>query len=257
MSRPPVVDKGKVVGVISIEDLIKCLVKGETEAKIKDKMTRDATVCHPDDPLIKAIQIFDRTGYGRLPVVEKESNKLAGILTKSDIVMCLFKKLRHLYETKEESEEESHKPIYSELKGNYIFRMERPVEKMNFKDAGSASSAFKEVMTKFGIPKDFIRRVSISAYEAEMNIVIYSEGGKMALEIHPEKIRIEAFDNGPGIEDVKKALTPGFSTAPDWIRELGFGAGMGLPNIQHNSDRLKIRTKRGKFTRISFEVYLK
>ncbi|MFB3852072.1 MAG: CBS domain-containing protein [Acidobacteriota bacterium] len=257
ISGAPVVEKGRVIGVISIEDLIKCLVKGETKAKIKDKMTKEITVCHPEDPLIKAIQIFERTGYGRLPVVEKDNNKLVGILTKSDIIMCLFKKLRHLYETKEEKEEENHLPLYSELKGDFSFKMEKPVEKMDFKKAGSVSSAFKDAMEKFGLPKDVVRRVSISAYEAEMNMVIYSEGGTMTLQIDPHKAKIEANDNGPGIDDVKKALTPGYSTAPDWIRELGFGAGMGLPNIQNNSDKLKIRTKKGKFTKLSFEVNLK
>lgn len=257
ISGAPVVKRGKVVGVISIEDLIKCIVNGEMEAKIGEKMTKNPTVCHPDDPLIKAIQIFERTGFGRLPVVEKNSSVLVGILTKSDIVMCLFKKLRQLYETKEEKEEKTQTPLYSDFKCNYIFRMEKEVEKMNFKEAGSTSSAFKDAMTKFNIPLDLIRRISISAYEAEMNMVIYSEGGKMVLEIYPNKLRIEANDRGPGIENIRKAFTPGFSTAPDWIRELGFGAGMGLPNIKQNSDRVKIRTKLGKFTKLSFEVDIK
>jgi len=257
ISGAPVVEKGKVIGIISIEDLIKCLVNGETDAKVKNKMTKDITVCHPDDPLVRAIQMFEQKGFGRLPVVEKETFKLVGILTKSDIVMCLFKKLRNLYETKEENEEKNCLPLYSGLKGNFSFKMEKVVEKMNFKEAGSVSSAFKDAMEHFGLPKDVVRRVSISAYEAEMNMVIYSEGGTMTLLIEPHKVRINAEDSGPGIDDVNKALTPGFSTAPDWIRELGFGAGMGLPNIQHNSDRLKIRTKKGKFTKLSFEVELK
>lgn len=257
ISGAPVIERGKLVGVISIEDLIKCIVNCETDATIGEKMTKNPTVCHPDDPLIKAIQVFERTGFGRLPVVKKDSSELVGILTKSDIVMCLFKKLRQLYETKEEKEEESKTPFYSDLKCDYIFRMEKEVEKLNFKNAGSTSSAFKDAMTKFGIPVDLIRRMSISAYEAEMNMVIYSEGGKMALEIYPNKLRIEAYDRGPGIKDLKKAFTPGYSTAPDWIRELGFGAGMGLPNIKHNSDRVKIRTKPGKFTKLSFEVDIK
>lgn len=256
ISGAPVVDKGKVVGIISIEDLIKCLVNGETEAKVKDKMTKTVTVCHPEEPLSRAIQIFERTGYGRLPIVEKDSFKLVGILTKSDILLCLFKKLRYLYETKEENESELPTNLYSALKGDYIFETKRLVQKMDFKNAGSVSSQFKDTMTKFGLPLDIVRRVSICTYEAEMNMVIYSEGGHLSLTITPQKVKVEARDRGPGIEDIEKALTPGFSTAPDWIRELGFGAGMGLPNIKHNADKLTIKTQKNKFTKLGFEVNL-
>ena len=257
ISGAPVVEKGKVVGIISIEDLIKCLVNGETEAKVKDKMTKNVSVCNPEEPLSRAIQIFERTGYGRLPVVEKNSFKLVGILTKSDIVLCLFKKLRYLYENKEESQSKLHTNLYSDLKGDYVFETKRDVQKMDFKNAGSVSSQFKDTMITFGLPMDIVRRVSIGTYEAEMNMVIYSEGGHLSLIITPQKVRVEAQDRGPGIDDIEKAFTPGFSTAPDWIRELGFGAGMGLPNIKHNSDKLNIKTQKNKFTKLVFEVNLK
>ena len=78
----------------------------------------------------------------------------------------------------------------------------------------------------------------------------------MALSVQKDKIMIKAFDNGPGIQDLKKAMTQGYSTAPDWVRELGFGAGMGLPNIKNNSDKLVIHTKKDKFTKLSIEVDL-
>jgi anti-sigma regulatory factor (Ser/Thr protein kinase) len=90
---------------------------------------------------------------------------------------------------------------------------------------------------------EVIRRVAISAYEAEMNLIIHTdEGGELTAEMEPEVIRIRAVDHGPGIPDVKQAMSPGYSTAPNWIRELGFGAGMGLANIKKCADAMKLES---------------
>ena len=127
----------------------------------------------------------------------------------------------------------------------------------NYTRAGEASGAVKAKLKQLGFPADVIRRVAIAMYEGEINMVIHANGGEATVEITPEKIYIELADNGPGIPDIEKAMTEGFSTAPETVRNLGFGAGMGLPNIKKYTDELNIDTKIGKGTRLCMTVFVK
>ena len=127
----------------------------------------------------------------------------------------------------------------------------------DFKKAGEQTSKLRKNLLRLGFLPETIRRVAISAFEAEMNIVIYTTEGELVAEIHPDKIIVNAIDSGPGIPDVKKALRPGYSTAPDWVRELGFGAGMGLPNIKNYSDEMILESEVNKGTNLNFIVYTK
>lgn len=127
----------------------------------------------------------------------------------------------------------------------------------NFTRAGEASGAVKAKLKQLGFPADVIRRVAIAMYEGEINMVIHANGGEATVEITPEKIYVELADNGPGIPDIEKAMTEGFSTAPETVRNLGFGAGMGLPNIKKYTDELNIDTKIGKGTRLCMTVFVK
>ena len=95
------------------------------------------------------------------------------------------------------------------------------------------------------------------AYEAEMNIVIFTDGGQISVRVQPEYLRIEARDTGPGIPDVERVMQPGFSTAPEWVQELGFGAGMGLPNIKKCADKMILRSQVGKGTNLKATIYIK
>ena len=124
----------------------------------------------------------------------------------------------------------------------------------NFTRAGEASGAVKAKLKQLGFPSDIIRRVAIAMYEGEINMVIHANGGEATVEIEPEKIYIELSDNGPGIPDIEKAMTEGFSIAPETVRNLGFGAGMGLPNIKKYTDSLDIATELGKGTTITMTV---
>ncbi|SHE83251.1 Anti-sigma regulatory factor (Ser/Thr protein kinase) [Caldanaerobius fijiensis DSM 17918] len=124
------------------------------------------------------------------------------------------------------------------------YRKEYKIIARDFSRAGEASSEIKNILKQLGLDEGIVKRASIVAYEAEMNVVIHSVGGTLALEIYPEYIAISAEDNGPGIKDLDLAMKEGFSTAPDEIREMGFGAGMGLPNIKKCSDKLDISTSR-------------
>ena len=119
----------------------------------------------------------------------------------------------------------------------------------DFTRAGEASSDVKNKLKKLGYNSD-----AIAMYEAEINMVIHAGGGEASVEIYPEKVEIAMVDHGPGIADVEKAMQAGYSTAPDQVRSLGFGAGMGLPNIAKYSDSLKIDTEVGKGTALYMTV---
>jgi anti-sigma regulatory factor (Ser/Thr protein kinase) len=118
----------------------------------------------------------------------------------------------------------------------------------DFSKAGTISTKIKEILQEIGIESSIIRRAAIASYEAEMNIVMYAKKGRITLNITPEKLHLQLKDNGPGIEDIEKAMQEGFSTATDKMREMGFGAGMGLPNIKRNADRFEISSTPGEGT---------
>ena len=126
----------------------------------------------------------------------------------------------------------------------------------DFTRAGEASSDVKKKLKQLGVSPEAIRKVAIAMYEGEINMVIHANGGEITVEITPEKIVMVLADTGPGIPDVEKAMQAGYSTAPDEVRSLGFGAGMGLPNMKKYTDDLKIETKLGVGTAITMEVRL-
>ena len=124
----------------------------------------------------------------------------------------------------------------------------------DFTRAGEASSDVKKKLKKLGVSPDVIRRVSIALYEGEINMVIHANGGKITIQIAEDKITMILDDKGPGIPDIAKAMTAGYSTAPDNVRNLGFGAGMGLPNMKKNTDSIDIETKLGVGTKVTMEI---
>ncbi|MBR3638600.1 MAG: ATP-binding protein [Lachnospiraceae bacterium] len=126
----------------------------------------------------------------------------------------------------------------------------------DFTRAGEASSDVKRKLKKLGVSPDVIRRVSIALYEGEINMVIHAHGGKITIQISEDKITMILDDRGPGIPDIAKAMTAGYSTAPDNVRNLGFGAGMGLPNMKKNTDKIDIETKLGVGTKVLMEIKL-
>lgn len=139
---------------------------------------------------------------------------------------------------------------------NAGIKLEYSILKDDFSRAGEASSNIKKVLRQLGIDSSIIRRAAIATYEAEINIVIHSEGGKIIVYIMPDKIEIIAKDKGPGIEDIELAMQEGFSTASNKVRELGFGAGMGLPNMKKSSDEFVIESKKGESTIVKMIIYL-
>ena len=127
------------------------------------------------------------------------------------------------------------------------------VDGNNFASAGEASVQVKRLLRQMGFSPDTIRRISIAMYEGEINMVIHAHGGDADVYVYPDKIRVVLSDTGPGIKDVSLAMQEGYSTAPDNIRSLGFGAGMGLPNMKRYSDNLEVRSTVGVGTVIEME----
>ncbi|MDR1894640.1 MAG: ATP-binding protein [Spirochaetales bacterium] len=121
---------------------------------------------------------------------------------------------------------------------------------------GEASSDIKKTLKQLGVPPDVIRRAAVSMYEAEINTIIHGGGGEGEVFIYAGRVKIVFRDQGPGIPDIEKAMQPGFSTASEKAREMGFGAGLGLPNIKKNSDEFTIESEPGKGTTVTIIVRL-
>lgn len=135
-------------------------------------------------------------------------------------------------------------------------RLRYEVSGDDFTRAGEASSDVKNKLKQMGVNPDAIRKIAIAMYEGEINMVIHAHGGEIVVEITPEAVVMVLKDRGPGIEDINKAMMAGYSTASENIRSLGFGAGMGLPNMKKYSDEMNIDTQLGIGTTITMKVYL-
>ncbi len=136
-------------------------------------------------------------------------------------------------------------------------KLEYNVDGENFSSAGQASEDVKKRLKQLGIPAPIVRRVVIAMYEAEINMVIHADGGKVYVEIFPDKIELLLSDKGKGIADIDKAMQEGFSTATESVRSLGFGAGMGLPNMKKYSDSLEIKSEVGVGTDVKMVINIK
>lgn len=134
------------------------------------------------------------------------------------------------------------------MTGRDEFVQKFEVQGRNFSRAGTVSTEIKEILKEIGIDPHIIRRASIAAYEAEMNVVMYAELAEVTLRLDPHGIFLRFDDRGRGIENIEMAMQEGFSTATDEMREMGFGAGMGLPNIKKNADRFEIASEPGQGT---------
>jgi CBS domain-containing protein/anti-sigma regulatory factor (Ser/Thr protein kinase) len=256
ISGVPVMEGERLVGVISIEDLIKALVEGDVEAPVRKRMTTRLITVRENESVVEAVKRFTQYKVGRLLVVD-EQGRLTGILTGGDITRGLLGAISLDYHAEEISRYRA-KHIFEDIVSDQTSLILRyKVEAKDFKKGGTASSKIKRALDRLGGVPEVIRRVAISAYEAEMNLIIHTDhGGELIAELQPEVIRIMAIDQGPGIPDVDQAMSPGFSTAPNWIRELGFGAGMGLMNIKKCADAMTLESTVGVGTRMEIVIYL-
>ncbi len=254
ISGTPVMTNGQLAGIVSIEDFIKWLTDGLIETRVEERMTTEVITVYEDDSLVLVVNMLDKHGYGRLPVIQRDGGKLVGVITKGDIVAGLLRKLEIGFQEQEIREwRASH--IFEDIvadKTTLILRYD--IVGNDFMKAGIGATSLKRALVRLQIHPHVRRRASIIAYEAEMNIVIYTQGGELIAKVESDLITIEANDNGPGIADVQQAFTPGYSTASDWVRELGFGAGMGLCNIKKCSDETNLESVVGKGTRLEAKI---
>lgn len=138
-----------------------------------------------------------------------------------------------------------------------LIRKEYNIPANDFSIAGEASSNVRKLLNQLGVNPPIVKRTSIAMYEAEINAVIHGNGGKALVEIYEDKIVILIYDEGPGIENIELAMQEGYSTAPDNIREMGFGAGMGLSNIKKHADEFLLDSAPGKGTKVYITMYLR
>lgn len=136
-------------------------------------------------------------------------------------------------------------------------KLQYSIEGGNFLKAGYASSEVKKILKQLNIDVKIIKRTVVALYEAEVNVVAHANQGKMMVDIDKDQIIVLFSDEGPGIEDIDLAMKEGYSTASDAVREMGFGAGMGLPNIKRNADDLKISSEKGKGTELEVRFNLR
>ena len=256
ISGVPVVNDGTLVGIISIEDLIKWLSDGGRDCSIEDIMSKNLQCLYADQPLMHAVKKFDQFGFGRFPVLERESGKLVGIITRGVIINGTLKKLAMEYQ-EEEIRQYRASHFFGDITADQKnVSLKFKIAGKDFDNAGKASTTMKKNLKRLGIRPDIIQRVAIASYEAEMNVVIYTGGGSMLYNITEDKISIKVTDNGPGIDDIEKAMQPGFTTSESWVKELGFGAGMGLPNIKKCADKMDMQSKVGVGTTLKIEIFI-
>ena len=256
ISGAPVVDDGHVVGLVSVEDFIRWLTDGAPSCLTADRMTRDLITIYQDEPLIGAVNKLERFGVGRLLVLSRVSGQLSGIITNGDIIAGLLKKLDIDYRRAEMRNARS-KHIFEDIvadRSALVF--EYWITGGDFNRAGAGASGLKTTLGRLGIHPQTARRAAIATYEAELNLVVFTGGGLITAKVGPERIELVAQDGGPGIPDIEQAMQPGYSTAPDWVREMGFGAGMGLVNIKKCSDRMRLQSTVGEGTRLEAEIFL-
>ena len=256
ISGAPVLKDGNLVGILSIEDLIRCLRDGRIDLLVSDYMSTRMITARTTDQVVEALKTFSQSHVGRLPIVD-EKGKLAGMLTKGDITDGLLKALQKEYQVEELIRYRASHLFEDIVSDRTSLILRYTIKKDDFVHGGEASNHIKKALLRLGASPQVARRCGIAVYEAEMNLIIHTtNGGVLRVEVEPHKIIMEAYDDGPGIEDIVKVMEPGYSTAPEPIRAKGFGAGMGLKNIKSCVDEMTLFSSKEKGTNLFMIMYL-
>lgn len=252
----------RLLGILTVANVMKAFESGTIHETAGEHMTKTVVTLDGEMPLSFAVEMFDKYSFNMLPVLD-DAKLIAGVITPRDIIMYLLSSMNEEVAKLEDSVRQAQqlldKTAGVDLEGfaqNKSRVLRYLTIRNDFNTAGRISNEIKTVLKEMGIEKKIIRRVSVVAYELEINQVVHSYGGEMIFIITPEKVEIFAHDKGPGIENVDDALREGFSTATDWVRSLGFGAGMGLPNSKRVSDLFIINSEKGKATDVRAVIFL-
>lgn len=258
ISGVPILDEKKnIIGIVSIDNVITALDEGYINDTIKDYMTKEVISIPQNYSLVSAIKKFEKYNVGRLPVTKNAgSKKIIGILTMGDILNHLLLTVEAIAGEIVKKEKQNTHLSEKMTKETQQKRLRFEVKKADFDNAGRVASIIRKYFQKLNMDSQILRRICIICYEAEMNISIHSLGGYIAVEITPSIISITATDYGPGIPDIEEAMRPGFTTASEQIRALGFGAGMGLLNIKKCADQFELESSLETGTILRATVYL-
>jgi CBS domain-containing protein/anti-sigma regulatory factor (Ser/Thr protein kinase) len=255
-SGAPVVSDGELVGIISIEDLIRALTWGALEAPLADYMTTKVITVEAGQPVVEALKLFASARVGRLPVVDN-NGKLVGIITKGDITRGVLTALQQDYQAEEIRRYRASHLFEDIVSDRTSLVLRYYIKGGDFAQGGQASHHIKRALLRLGATPQIARRCGIAIYEAEMNIIIHTiKGGIIRIGIEPTDILMETIDEGPGIPDIQLAMTPGYSTATEEVRELGFGAGMGLKNIERCTDSMHLESSPATGTHLTMRIRL-
>ncbi len=257
---PIVDDTNCLINIVTMEDLLKALEGGQLSKKIKDFGRKTVQSLQEFDHFDKIVEYITTYSFGRYPVVDIH-NKVIGIITKQDLLFGVVAKLSTLYLHDERTREALDSPLsiliqnqIDKTKPNFLYI----INGQDINAAGEGSALLKTYLTQKKLDEKLVRKICISTYEAEVNVVIHGEGnGRIAVSITDDSVVVFVEDNGPGIEDIEKAMRPGFSTASEHIRTLGFGAGMGLPNIKRFTDKLVITSEKNQGVKVEMLFWLK
>jgi len=260
ISGMPVVDEKKqLVGIISIEDIIHALEFNKINDPIRKIMSTQVVTIHKGDSLATVVDKFENYKYGRFPVVDDEK-RVCGIISKEDILHGILEKFNLIY-IHDQKRTSTLNTEYSAITGEQLkideAKFHYQIDSSDIDAAGSGAAMLKQFLTGKNFHSDIVRRVGVATYEAETNVVIHSRGrGDIYFFQDEDRFIVRVVDNGIGIEDLDKAMKEGYSTAPDYIRERGFGAGMGIANMKRFADKLVIISEKNAGTQVEMIFYL-
>ena len=256
ISGVPVLEEGNLVGIISLEDIVRAMEKNDLSATTEQYMTRDVVTVASYDSIVKAIRTFTEKRLGRLPVVD-ENHRLVGMITKGDITRGILVALQKDYKEEEVRRYRASHLFEDIISERTTLVLRYTIKAGDFTQGGKASSHIKRALIRLGADPQITRRCCIAVYEAEMNLIIHTtNGGILKLEVEPHRITMSTVDDGPGIPDTEKVFQPGYSTATEAVREMGFGAGMGLVNMKRCVDTIDLNSTVGEGTKLVMRIFI-
>jgi CBS domain-containing protein/anti-sigma regulatory factor (Ser/Thr protein kinase) len=256
ISGLPVVENERLIGIVSLEDIVRALQKNDLSAPTSRYMTSEVVTVASYESVVEAMSTFTEKGLGRLPVID-EDQKPVGMITKGDITRGILVALQKDYKEEEVRRYRASHLFEDIVSDRTTLVLRYTIKAGDFTQGGKASSHIKRALLRLGADPQITRRCCIAVYEAEMNLIIHTtNGGILKLEVEPHRITMSTTDEGPGIPDTVKVFQAGYSTATEQVREMGFGAGMGLVNMKRCVDEIKLESTVGKGTKLVMRIFI-